>query len=45
MGGFHTIPRALMRACKRLGVTFRFDAPVEEVVVGGRVYAYEVSQE
>ncbi|CAM9414847.1 unnamed protein product [Chrysoparadoxa australica] len=43
VGGFHQVARGLRKVCEGLGVTFRCNSPVQQVLVEGKVYDYEAT--
>ena len=42
MGGFHAIAKDLRTICTALGVQFRYNSAVDEILVEGKVYDYKV---
>jgi phytoene dehydrogenase-like protein len=44
MTGFHSIAKALRTICTELGVQFRYNSAVDEILVEGKVYDYKVTR-
>ncbi|KAG5184744.1 hypothetical protein JKP88DRAFT_314038 [Tribonema minus] len=42
VGGFHKVAKGLLTICRELGVKFKFNSAVDEILVGGKIYAYEL---